>query len=265
MKPNKNTLFGLMVLAWVAAHTLSLSPMCVNVNVGDKHKFANVLEFLATLGCMSANAFWMLVNGIGDCIERNHNGILAATLICIAFFMASLRSALKESAQISRDTAAAAKASADALPALERPYVFMRFSQGVFNTKERIAEILERGRVELSISFTNHGKTPAIVKDISYEIIHRDRLMEPSYANQLTQERIIRCFETIGSFEVALAELDGRTIENIREGESSIFFYGRLVYDDVFGVEHVTSFCWRYHGPSDTLETYGAEEWNQRT
>jgi hypothetical protein len=54
---------------------------------------------------------------------------------------------------------------------------------------------------------------------------------------------------------------------SILDGRSFLWFYGRVVYKDVFGKSHETRFCWIYNGMEKSFHQYnrGEEGLNCRT
>jgi hypothetical protein len=50
--------------------------------------------------------------------------------------------------------------------------------------------------------------------------------------------------------QAALA-LDRAAAESLRGGSEFLWFYGRVVYDDMHQAEHETRFLWRYDGHAD--------------
>jgi hypothetical protein len=201
--------------------------------------------------------------------------------------------------------AKAARDSADALPNVERAYIFIEIHPNVADGIRRtLSELMNKtgyrdGNLTLSADiryqFINHGKTPAIAKIMSIEFHHLVDLPTPiSYDDEpLSQEIVIRAGETYpepaaqhapdginrrfgmspGTTHYTFhrltvaASLNYHTARSIREGDSFLWLYGRVVYDDVFGKERKTPFCWRYHGPTNTFEQYnrGDEGLNRRT
>jgi hypothetical protein len=98
----------------------------------------------------------------------------------------------------------------------------------------------------------NYGKTPAVIKEISHfltcdtalpsdatytpsDIIQRSPMLSAGNAT----EEIVCQFGNL---------LKKRDTDEVLRGQKSIWFYGRVIYDDIFGVEHEHRFVWRYHG-----------------
>src|SRR6266850_5233497 len=134
--------------------------------------------------------------------------------------------------------------------------------------------------------FANHGKTPAVVKLISASLIHLSELPETiSYIDKIElDEFVIRGGEIyptplrrmsriddrafpfaedrmvyFRSEEPMEAPLNHNAIVNLQAGNSFLWFYGHIVYDDVFGLEHETAFCWRYNGVANSLTRTAAK------
>jgi hypothetical protein len=154
------------------------------------------------------------------------------------------------------------------------------------------------GTIDIQFQFINHGKTPAIIKTASGEfnpwadIPRRIHYSDPP----LSGEIIIRAGEiypqpierAVTSVQARISErtgvaapthifyqgrqklvefLDAESVRGIKEGHNFLWFYGHIVYDDVFGREHETRFCWCYNGLTNSFQQYnrGDEGLNRRT
>lgn len=214
--------------------------------------------------------------------------------------------------RVAAKAAHATKRSADALPALERAYVFVEIDPGFAEVAKttidkhqlsseelrRAAQlVLERpqtaARLAIKYQFINHGKTPAIVKTMSgkLSVVQPPTPIDYSHA-PLPNEIVIRAGEifpepvpntkkpiyekegVFGSrdyfYHRAQASLSGEesidesTANDLRQGDRFIWFYGHIVYEDVFGREHESRFCWRYDRTKNTLQRHGDSENRRR-
>ncbi len=209
-------------------------------------------------------------------------------------------------------SANAAKKSADALPALERAYVFLEI--GHTNINELLSQLprfdengiditygisglsegfegMRRPRFsdlaasfQISFWFVNYGKTPAIIKDLSFSLTHQTIMNEPTYFEKMPILRDVVIpsgyrMTALNAIEPPSGEIspyvstDRIPIRHaiaveIANNRSSVWFYGRITYDDVFGVEHVTPWWMRYsptYGSLGVWRVSGEPEYNKRT
>jgi hypothetical protein len=195
--------------------------------------------------------------------------------------------------------ARAARDSADALPNLERAYIFIELDPHVGeNIRKVLLEIATKpgyrdGRfglhVDIRYQFINHGKTPAIIEVMTskldawealpseilfsderlpQEIVVRAGDIYPDRAKnlQLGLPDIMPLYSYHNRVQSTGDEIKFNAAESIRSGRSFVWFYGQVVYKDVFGKSHKTRFCWRYSWPN-TFEQYNreGEDLNGRT
>jgi hypothetical protein len=228
-------------------------------------------------------------------IDQSHDTINAISAAAVAVFTVVLvfvtgRQArlTKISADAALISAKAARDSADALPKLERAYIFIdidpRFAQGIEAT------IPSATTTSPTIKFQriNHGKTPAVIKAISVEFCHLTELPEEiTYIPESVTHEIVvasgqiyprpldledhgkmgQLYYGVGSprftyFREHVTIRSPITFEdarNIKAGQRFLWFYGRVLYEDVFTEAHETRFCWRYDGRTNTFEPYNRE------
>lgn len=169
-----------------------------------------------------------------------------------------------------RDSVNAARDAAEALPNVERAYVFMvpelewshqvRFSTGIGTYNSRIA---------VKFTIENHGKTPAVIESIDAKL---DVLNEPP-DNRLHLTMNILPGETIlasgQSWKPPISPLRTEVTENraeaIRDHEAAIWFYGSIIYWDMFGKGHITRFRWSYSEILEIFTPRGEAPYNERT
>jgi hypothetical protein len=171
---------------------------------------------------------------------------LTAVLAIIAgvqiwLFLRQLK--LSERAARDAETAAnAAKASADALPKIERAYVFVEVT-----ISDLIESMHKLAHFELTVRLTNHGKTPALLTRVrSYtvwsesppgELVGHEKADRP-----LPQGLVIGAEKT---FEmVSQHGVDGEVNRQLHDIVSRMYIVGDVEYEDVMRVTHRTGFCW---------------------
>lgn len=187
----------------------------------------------------------------------------------------------EDTAKATMSAAQAARDSADTLPALERAYILLEMVAANTRNIDRIIDLIAKGKIVnrkfetgadgypiIEFTFKNYGRTPAIIKDISYKFDHWSIETTPAYIHR----EDIRSESALGFNESTAIKRTGvllpiskEAAEAILARKSFLWFYGRIVYDDVFGREHETTFWWRYGGPSIGLGQWGGPEWNKRT
>lgn len=145
-----------------------------------------------------------------------------------------------------RRTVEATREAAQALPNIERAYVFVR----VFMIDGPVLTDDGSGQSELKVEFANHGRTPAILEQINavaqtaMEI--PTELIDPAIT-QLPPGLVIppgESYDLQVRYRITRLEWNNVTGANL-----ALFCYGRLRYRDVLNNHRETRFCWNYqHG-----------------
>lgn len=148
--------------------------------------------------------------------------------------------------EIAKLSADAAKAAADALPILERARLYINISDHTIMASAQVVS----DPFEVRFFFTNYGKTPAVIIEISYG----------SYVARVPQDDIVYTVhpeplssDFIGSREETdVIVYYGRTglatafdATKLATGEVNVWFYGKVDYADVFGGQHIHRFLRR--------------------
>jgi len=175
-------------------------------------------------------------------------------------------------------TAEAAKKSADALPTLERAYVFLTVTD--CNFRDALAwtsydspiggtRYRTRPRPSVQFKLENHGKTPAVIKELSISLVHwaqaPDELPFRKIWYEMMWSEVLRpeaAADAVRSTdEVPLTPAD---VDLFNAGSLSFFFFGRVIYEDIFRKPHTTEWCWRY-SQDRNFAPWGGEKHNYRT
>jgi hypothetical protein len=183
--------------------------------------------------------------------------ILTAVLAVIALFQLWLflrQLRLTEKAARDAEMAAnAAKASADVLPKIERAYVFVEVivSSVTLGERDNLYEL------DITVRFTNHGKTPAILSIIraypQWSGTPPQQLLPTSRANQEIPDGLVIGAE--GHFDVDLPQSFAHEgWVSLVNGGVYIYVIGRVEYKDVMGNEHHTGFCWQVRSQADGVK-----------
>ena len=178
---------------------------------------------------------------------------------------------------VSHTTAEAAKRSADALVVAEQAQLLTVF--GVSDVAHVLSELgayvpatpdaaPPKERVYVQYVLKNYGRTPAVLKEISHELRHLARLPdELKYVPipAMPKEVAIVAGASSESLQCNLAiPLTVEATASIRTGDSFLWLYGRVVYDDAFGREREHRFLYRYRiGPG--FQPYHHGDWNKST
>jgi len=227
---------------------------------------------------MLLNQTLNLYSIIRNWIATNSDLLTAVATIAIAFFTFTLWWAtskmmkvaqeqsrdMKTSIDIAKKAADAAKQSADALPAIERAYVFVKARLNPSN-KDSV-DIIGFGQnqatelIPIELIATNHGKTPAILMNIHrfadvFDDIEIDDLLlkvthKSTVAIVLGAELIDSGVERIFNVTFFMNDEKRQRIANLAY---RIVCFGRIQYEDVFGGSHDTVFCWQYQ---DLIENF---------
>jgi hypothetical protein len=178
--------------------------------------------------------------GIADALDRTANllGMTIGIGLVLALLFAGILLAIRRAAK-------ASVAAARALPTLERAYVFLGKQIGLTSPDS----LGPSASVSLIVhaSFTNHGRTPAVIRWINLD---QHYLGEPPSGAYEDHERhgvgIV-----IGAGETHVLAGSPLTIprsewERAKTGDGAIYLDGRVVYRDIFAAQHESYFCWRY-------------------
>jgi hypothetical protein len=212
--------------------------------------------------------------------EDNEHELVRATwaLVAVTFALALVTGFLFAT---TRTAARAAKESAEALPKLERAYLFETVTMTTQISGVATQLSLKQGEIDLegsipedvfprfSVRLVNHGKTPAIIKSVLLGADHFNNTDEPTSwsFNRIQTEHVLNpsqelpyeIRDTIPISEEALAEL--------KAGRLSLKVYGKITYEDVFERSHETAWYWQYNGFGESFQRYRrkGQNYNYRT
>jgi hypothetical protein len=193
-------------------------------------------------------------------------GLILATGI-LGYFGFQQSRDMKASIAASVISANAAKAAAEALPAIESSYVFLRLEQSSVTPAFRSPGIRS---LWVKYNFINHGKTPAVIQEIRVGIKRlAGDLPVDAWAEQDAVKLPVDVLGTGESFEKNGFQI--RDPEKLTDADADliiagglfIYFFGNVSYQDVFGNDRETQFCWRFN--RDRFEEWGGNAHNHRT
>ena len=169
------------------------------------------------------------------------NYILFGQLVVLAaqalLFFGTLRAA-----KLSAD---AAKKSADALPEVERAYLF--FEACIMHDLRPLRAGETTAGFNVRISLKNYGKTPAIIngirKDVCY-VGNSDPHGIPDKTASISPELVLAAGETkkIETILVITSEDYNHALDRIGQ----IFLISNATYKDIFGNPHRTGACFQF-------------------
>jgi hypothetical protein len=179
-------------------------------------------------------------------------------------------------------SANAAKDAADALPTLERAYVFVSVKDhGVTIQRQELissvnpdgsyittlAEAVHRGKVWLW--FENHGKTPAILRRIEFKITRAGPgTYPPAIDPGVTPGRILPAGVVATEGHPFPEGLKWKKVpikdDDILSRADFLWVIGFIRYQDIFGNNHITGFGFRYDIVSEKFVMLGNEKYNYR-
>jgi len=205
------------------------------------------------------------------------HAVTAFAAILIAIFTWTLWRSSEKMWSVTRVAANAAKQSADALVAAEQAQLLTIFEAS--NIPHVLSELGRHDhpasagvttgeRVSVRYVFKNYGKSPAILKEISHDLQHWNDLPdELRYfpIPEMPKERAVMAGGSTESFQcIVMAPLTAGAATSIRTGDSFLWLYGHVVYDDAFGREREHRFLYRYrigHG----FQPYDYKNYNKNT
>jgi hypothetical protein len=168
--------------------------------------------------------------------------------------------------QTARLSAEAAKKSAEALPAIERGYVFLRIARHMIQLRAKSTpnEHSPAHPLIVHYTFVNYGKTPAILREIRVGVQRSaSTLPNDAWADQpriQVPNDVLGAGEACGEKYLEVRDPEPMTdavADQIQSGSLYVYFFGHVTYEDVFGDDQETQFCWR-------LDRAGFREWGGR-
>ena len=125
--------------------------------------------------------------------------------------------------------------------------------------------------LSINYAFKNYGRTPAFIKEITGEIVRSGEGLppRPRYAPSglyAPFEGALAADESTNGISAGQdALLTADDVKAVDEGHRSIWFYGRVVYDDVFRTQHEYRFLYRCIGPWNFFGPHHDKEYEQYT
>ena len=139
--------------------------------------------------------------------------------------------------------------------------------------------LIKKPEPRVKFHFENFGKSPAFVKEISTDIRNWAELPKRiTYTPNIpwNEEIVVPAGGRVPDgmneqgerafFQHTLSgTIDADAATAINDGKSYFWFYGQVTYDDIWGNEHVTKFCWGHDGRLSWFLPEGGKRYNERT
>lgn len=191
-----------------------------------------------------------------DCLYRAY---LLATVIGVGVGLAGL-GFIYWQIRIARRTAEAAKASAEALINIERPWVTVGIHRPTME-------------LEFHLQTVNEGRTPAEIlsTDVNTLVVENESQLpdEPPYRNQVLANRRLLVKADSWTFNRWNAERGEAQSPDITNRSKRLFLFGNVRYEDMLNkkVPHETRFCFLFRpdGGMGYLESSGPPKYIRHT
>jgi hypothetical protein len=189
-------------------------------------------------------------------------GGLVVTAIGQGYFL--LRS--DKTARIAAD---AAKLNAQAVISAERAYVFVEISL------ETVVDIIEYMRgmqgvaprgILIQYRFTNYGKTPAFIRSITYGAVVAENLPRQREYSQILHlpTHLLGAGQSTKAIEYDEFSISSAIADSIDNLKDTFWFYGNIVYDDMFVRQKTLNFVFHASGISEGFTLYRYDETDEK-
>ncbi len=161
----------------------------------------------------------------------------------------------RKSANAAKQAANAAKKSADALPTIEKAFIFTTNIE--WKPKIDGAKFHHVGDNIIEATLFNGGKTPAILNKVfmtyAFQKEYPNRVEIGKAANVVPSNTIVRAGKSkIERIDITLNQ--DRWAEMVCH-KTKLLCYGRIEYTDIFGKNRETGFCWECLNPQGSTLT----------
>jgi len=274
----------LFVAAWLSGFTADI---CRTDQVSHEHCIShNLAAFMLIQVYEAANALSVPITALATIAIASFTWTLWRSTYKL--WLASERQIAisRQSAYAAETAASAAKKTAETQIGAERAWFLLVIDEENF---EKVLDsrinadgwpaVIRNPNPQVRFHFENFGKSPAFVKEICTDI-----KVLPNLPSKLTYTPNIPWNEEIvvpgggripdgkdeqGEWLLFRHILSGAVsldaANAVNNGDSYFWFYGRVVYDDIWGNEHVTRFCWGHDGRLSWFLPDGGKQYNERT
>lgn len=161
----------------------------------------------------------------------------------------------KDALVIAKQSAEAANKNAEALQSSEKAYVFLESAEMLRVTHlatNTLSVFTNQIRLVIKVTFKNHGKTPAILKELFPDVRiceYEDVIFKSSMPFSLG--KVISAsgtWEQEINFDVDNADYEKARVSDTVESPIpvNLQLFGSVLYKDIMENERKTEFCWKY-------------------
>ena len=180
-------------------------------------------------------------------------------LVQLKFIRESLGDA-KKAADAAKEAADAAKVSADHIPRVERAYLFLALT--IKHDLREYSASTNKTRSTIKFNFHNHGRTPAIIKELHSMAKYWPGQQWPAMTDagrQTVQTGVVVSGNsTISEDDYAIQfSLTKQERELAAAGKGRILFWGKIVYSDVFGDSREAGWCRQFYEDKEAKDAQG--------
>ena len=156
---------------------------------------------------------------------------------------------LKKTVRATKEAADAARKNAEALPEVERSYLFI-YTVEWFREEDRILTENGTDQSTITVWVLNAGKTPAVLRRLNLDAAIRDSYptreeIHPIIDNTIPDGKIMRSTNKADAF-TAKVRISTEQWGRIEKSQTKLLCYGRIEYKDIFGKDHATGFCYEW-------------------
>jgi hypothetical protein len=167
----------------------------------------------------------------------------------------------KKAAEAAKEAADAAKISADHIPRVERAYLFLALT--IKQDLREYSVSTNETHSTIKFNFHNHGRTPAIMKELHGMAKYLPGQQWPAMAiagKQTVQTGVVVSGNsTISEDDYSIKfSLTKQEREAAAAGKGRILFWGKIIYSDVFGNSRETGWCRQFHEDKEARDAGGA-------
>ncbi|MEX1109005.1 MAG: hypothetical protein WEC00_08855 [Dongiaceae bacterium] len=195
----------------------------------------------------------------------------------MAFANRGLWKATKSVAETAKRSADAAELTARGLSDTERARFHTVICDSNFRQIVAAAQMYDDSpemqapfAAEVKILFKNYGRTPGVVREISFgEIVLSDNFLRPVYTGVLLpQEQMVAAGDSTSSIVHSMNRiLTHEEVYRVTKEHCSIWVVGRIDYSDVFNLFHTHRFVYRFfkYYNEFQFQSFDFEHYNQST
>jgi hypothetical protein len=201
--------------------------------------------------------------------------LVATAIAQIVIFVRQLRlireslGPAEKAASAAADAADAAKLNAQAVIAAEAAYIFVEIcGQNVVDIIKYMqdAPSIAPQPILIQYRFMNHGKTPAVIKEISYGAIVAENLPRQREYSQVLHlpTHLLGAEKPTNMLEYDEFKISHPIASSIRDLKGTFWFFGKIVYDDMFDKQRTLDFVFHVSGVSEGFTLYRYEQTEEK-